>query len=603
VIEVSKLTKSFGDVLAVDDLSFTVRPGEVTGFLGPNGAGKSTTLRMILGLDMPTAGSIAINGRRLADLPAPLREIGALLDARAVHPSRTAAQHLHALAASNDIAAARVPEVLRLVDLASVANRPAASFSMGMLQRLGLAAALLGDPPTLVLDEPLNGLDPEGIIWFREFMGTMAAEGRAVLMSSHLMGEVAVTANHLLVIAGGRLVADTSVDELTTRYARSQVRVRTPAASGFGRQLSAAGATVRVLDDSSLAVENIDIAQVGELAARSGVALHELAVARGSLEDAFLSLTGGNGSSGNGLAAHPGERAASAAPAVRAAAASAPPEPRPAGSRKLRVRFSSIVKSEFMKLVTARSARNVLVGSVAGGIVLSVLCSNSAADDYPTLTPQELREFDPAEVSLRGHLVAQLTMSILGAMVMTSEFGTGTIAATLSAVPQRHRVLAAKAVVVGGVGLPAGLLASAGGFLGGQAMLDRRGVPHIGLREPGAGRAIIGGGIHLAAAGLLGLGTGTMMRSTSGTVSSLFAVTLLIPAFSPAFPRPLPQLIRKYWPTQAGAQVMTLYRDPTLMSPWAGLGLMCAAAGGVLIAADRVFQAGDVRATTAAANR
>jgi ABC-2 type transport system ATP-binding protein len=290
-IDVRGLTKRYGPRTVVDDLSFTVPAGRVTGFLGPNGAGKSTTMRMIMGLAAPDGGSATIGGRRYRDLPVPLAEVGALLDAGAVHGARTAHDHLLALAASNGLPRRRVGEVLARTGLEDVAGRRAGGFSLGMRQRLGIAATLLGDPRVLIFDEPVNGLDPEGIRWIRAFMRSLAEEGRAVLVSSHLMGEMARTADHLVVIGRGRLIADTGVGEFLRANGESTVLVRTADAAGFALRLSAAGATVREGAESSLIVSGMTGAQIGKLAAYHGVALSELAPRRASLEDAFMELT------------------------------------------------------------------------------------------------------------------------------------------------------------------------------------------------------------------------------------------------------------------------------------------------------------------------
>ncbi|GAA1510810.1 ATP-binding cassette domain-containing protein [Sphaerisporangium rubeum] len=287
MIEVRQISKRYGDVTAVDRLTFDVRPGVVTGFLGPNGAGKTTTMRMILGLDAPTAGDALVLGVRYADLPAPMRAVGALLDAGAAHPRRTARDHLVCLADSNGIGRRRVDEVLGLTGLSAVAGRGAGTFSLGMRQRLGIAAALLGDPAVLVLDEPVNGLDPEGILWIRTLMRDLAAEGRTVLVSSHLMSEMAVTADHLVMIGRGRLIADISVEDVLRSR---EVLVRTPEARRFAGALTAMGAAVRQ-DGEELTVAGVSAEEVGRLAAAEGVVLHELTPRRTSLEDAFMALT------------------------------------------------------------------------------------------------------------------------------------------------------------------------------------------------------------------------------------------------------------------------------------------------------------------------
>lgn len=290
MIEVRGLTKRYGDVLAVDDLTFGVRPGEVTGFLGPNGAGKSTTLRMILGLDAATAGTATVNGRPYSAQPAPLSAVGALLDPGAVLPGRTAFHHLLALAAGNGIPRSRVDRALAEVGLEKAAGRRAGTLSLGMRQRLGIAAALLGDPPVLIFDEPLNGLDPEGIVWIRSLMRTMAAEGRTVLMSSHLMSEMELTAGHLVVIGRGTLIADTTMKDFIEAHSEREVRVRTPQPDAL-RALLTGAAAVRAEDGGTLVVTGLEAARIGALAAAGGVELHELSPRQVSLEKAFMSLT------------------------------------------------------------------------------------------------------------------------------------------------------------------------------------------------------------------------------------------------------------------------------------------------------------------------
>ena len=276
--------------MAVDDLSFDVQPGTVTGFLGPNGSGKSTTMRMILGLDAPGSGSVTVLGRRYHDLPWPLREVGGLLEAKAIHPGRSARAHLLALARSNGIARTRVDEVLDLVGLTAVAAKRAGKFSLGMGQRLGIAAALLGDPAVLLFDEPVNGLDPEGIRWVRTLCKSLAAEGRTVFVSSHLMAEMALTADHLVVIGKGKLIAETSVADFVARSSRQSVKVRTPAPHQLSDAVTNSGGTAIADPDGSVTVTGMSAEQVGDLALSIQVALHELTPVA-SLEDAFMELT------------------------------------------------------------------------------------------------------------------------------------------------------------------------------------------------------------------------------------------------------------------------------------------------------------------------
>ncbi|HEX3778036.1 MAG TPA: ATP-binding cassette domain-containing protein [Pseudonocardiaceae bacterium] len=290
MIEVNELSKRYRRTLAVDHLSFTVRPGVVTGFLGPNGAGKSTTMRAILGLDAPTSGEALVDGRRYAGIRRPLYQVGALLDANAVHGGRTAFQHLHCLARCNRIGRDRVSTVLDLVGLASVADKRIGGFSLGMKQRLGVAGALLGDPEVLLFDEPVNGLDPEGIHWIRGLLRALAAEGRTVLVSSHLMSEMALTADHILIVGRGRLVAESSMAELAARFHRD-VLVRSPHPDELLAVLKTSGAEVLVEPDGALVVTGLDQARISDLALRNGIAVHELTPRSASLEDAYLEIT------------------------------------------------------------------------------------------------------------------------------------------------------------------------------------------------------------------------------------------------------------------------------------------------------------------------
>jgi ABC-2 type transport system ATP-binding protein len=293
VIEVDQLTKRFGAVTALDGLSFAVRPGTVTGFLGPNGAGKTTTMRVILGLEAPTSGTALVGGRRYQGVIRPLHLVGSLLDATAVSSGRTAWFHLLSIAQSNGIGRQRVMEVLELTGLETVASRRVGEFSLGMKQRLGIAGALLADPPVLLLDEPVNGLDPEGIRWVRQLLKSMAAEGRTVLVSSHLMSEMALTADHLVIIGRGRLLADTPMARFVSGTHRD-VLVRSPRAGALAGLLTAGGAAITPEGDGSLVVTGMDAPAIGDLAARHGIAVHELVPRHASLEEAYLDLTGGS---------------------------------------------------------------------------------------------------------------------------------------------------------------------------------------------------------------------------------------------------------------------------------------------------------------------
>jgi ABC-2 type transport system ATP-binding protein len=298
MIEATGLTKRYGSTVAVDDLSFTVRPGRVTGFLGPNGAGKTTTMRLILGLDKPSAGSVTVGGKPYAQLASPMREVGALLDARAVHGGRSARSHLLCLAQTNGIPASRVDDVLGIVGLTDVAARRSKGFSLGMSQRLGIAAALLGDPQILMFDEPVNGLDPEGIRWIRTLMQSLAAEGRTVLVSSHLMSEMENTADHLIVIGRGRLIADCAVSEFIAAGQHQAVLVRTPQPGALATAVTSAGGTTRAAastagaaNEAEIEVRGLTEGQVADLAFAHGIRLHHLSTSKASLEQAFMELT------------------------------------------------------------------------------------------------------------------------------------------------------------------------------------------------------------------------------------------------------------------------------------------------------------------------
>jgi ABC-2 type transport system ATP-binding protein len=292
MIELESVSKSYGKKAAVRDLSFTVSPGRVTGFLGPNGSGKSTTMRLILGLDAPDSGRVVVNGKRYRDHRAPLHQVGALLDASSFHTGRSARDHLLAMAQTHGLGRERVEAMIELVGLAEVARKRAGTFSLGMRQRLGIASALLADPSVVMLDEPINGLDPEGILWVRNLLKGLAAEGRTVFVSSHLMSEMSLTADHLIVIGKGELIADVGVREMIRGASKSAVRVRTPHAARFGEVLEAPEVRVRKLAPDLIEVQGIDAEAVGLAAHANGIVLYELAPRQASLEDAFMEMTG-----------------------------------------------------------------------------------------------------------------------------------------------------------------------------------------------------------------------------------------------------------------------------------------------------------------------
>jgi ABC-2 type transport system ATP-binding protein len=291
MIEAQNLTKRYGETTAVSDLTFTVKPGIVTGFLGPNGSGKSTTMRLILGLDAPSEGEVKVNGQHYADFSAPLHEVGALLEARSVHTGRSAYNHLLALAQTHGIPRSRVQELIEIVGLESVAKKRAGQFSLGMGQRLGIAAALLGDPEVVMLDEPVNGLDPDGIRWIRDLMKKLAAEGRTVFLSSHLMSEMALTADHLIIIGRGRLIADVSVEEFIRRHSKHIVVVRSPQAARLAELIAGPDVTTDAVEPGLLEIQGLTAEQIGTEAAAHNIVLYELAPRQASLEEAFMALT------------------------------------------------------------------------------------------------------------------------------------------------------------------------------------------------------------------------------------------------------------------------------------------------------------------------
>jgi len=291
MIEAQSLTKRYGSKTAVDDISFTIPPGSVTGFLGPNGAGKSTTMRMIMGLDRPTHGTVTVNGKPYARHRSPLSEVGALLDAKAIHPGRSARSHLRTMAATHGISTRRVDDVIDMTGLSSVATKRVGGFSLGMGQRLGIASAMLGDPRTLILDEPVNGLDPEGVLWVRHLVRELASEGRTVFLSSHLMSEMAQTADHLLVIGRGKILTAGPVQDVIDSVSGTSIRVRSPRAAELARLAARDGVTITSSEAGTLELRGTTAEAIGEAAAAHGIVLHELSQQRASLEDAYMSLT------------------------------------------------------------------------------------------------------------------------------------------------------------------------------------------------------------------------------------------------------------------------------------------------------------------------
>ena len=541
------LTKTYGAKTAVDGIDFTVEPGRVTGFLGPNGAGKSTTMRMILGLDRPTAGSVTVNGRRYADAPAPLREVGALLEAKAAAPRPLRAQP-PALAGREQRhpARARVDEVLDLVGLDEVAGQRVGKFSLGMGQRLGIAVALLGDPPVVVLDEPVNGLDPEGIRWVRNLARQLAAEGRTVFVSSHLMREMALTADHLVVIGRGRILADCSMSRVHRRARRLVRPGAQPAARRGGRPAAPARvSTSRSTRTTSCACRASTPPRSASSSARAACFLHELTLVRSSLEDAFMTLTAD--SVEYHAATHRRDRPMTMTDDL--------PHRRPRPER----RTSPASGSRASPTPCAPSGSSS--GPCGRRSGRSSPCSSSApaspcwsaaaaAEDLASGQAGE----SPASFVTWGMMFAQVTAVVLGAMVVTSEYGSGMIRATLAATPRRGEVLAAKAVVLTGTLLVAGTVTAFAGYFGGNWFLDREGIG-IALSDEGVLRAMFGGGLYMAGLGLLAAAVGLLVRHTAAALSIVLGVVFVAGTMVFLLPGAWGEWIGKLMPGNAGSVI------------------------------------------------
>ena len=547
MIDAQGLTKDYGDKRAVDGLTFTVHPGVVTGFLGPNGSGKSTTMRLILGLDAPTAGDVTVNGKHYRDHPAPLHEVGALLEARSVHTGRSAYNHLLALAQTHGIPKSRVDELIDLVGLHEVARKRAGQFSLGMGQRLGIATALLGDPQTVMLDEPVNGLDPEGIHWIRNLLKGLAAEGRTVFVSSHLMSEMALTADHLIVIGRGRLIADTSVDDFVRQASGNVVRVRSPQATRLAELLAGPDVTITSVDGHGLLeVQGLSAEQIGDARSRqrhrAPRADAAAGVARGRVHGADprrRRVQGGRARGG----AH---------------------ERRDASERRAAVTQARVALSEWTKLRSLRSTRWSLLAAVVFTIGIAALACAVVANHYPRMDPREQANFDPLDVSLAGVHLAQLAIGVLGVLVITGEYSTGMIRASMTAVPKRLPVLWAKAASsrssLLALMLPASLIA----FFVGQAILSRHHID-ISFSHPGVARAVIGAALYLIVVGLFALGLGAIVRNTAGGIALFAGIMFVIPPLMNVLPASWNNAISPYLPLAAGEAIMSIcLREPSL---------------------------------------
>ncbi len=478
-IEAHGLTKRFGSTVAVDDLSFTVRAGRVTGFVGPNGAGKSTTMRMILGLDAPNWGEVLVHGRRYGALECPLREVGALVDAPASHPGRRAQDHLRWLAASNGIPRHRVDEVLGLVGLGDVARRRTGGFSLGMAQRLGIAAALLGDPPVLILDEPVNGLDPDGIRWIRDLLRSLAEEGRAVFVSSHLMSELEGTADDLIVIGRGRLIADTSVGELIETMSDNRVDVRSPQAGEVMRVLVGEGATVTATGSDALVVTGLDVARIADLDGGARPPAPRADPSPG------LARGGIHGANGRRRRVRRGSRGAELVSVGQHA------EPVPT-----RVGAPRALRAEWIKLRSVRSTTWAILALVGVSVLFTAIATSESETSGGS--PGNPGDNDIVLDSLQGVWFGQIAIAVLAVLAITSEYSTRLIRMTFAANPRRRAVLVAKTAVVAAIALVAGLATSVACFFVGQEILQgngftyENGYPAASLADGPTFRAVAG---------------------------------------------------------------------------------------------------------------
>ncbi len=587
MIEVEHLVKRFGAVTAVDGLTFTVRPGHVTGFLGPNGAGKTTTMRVILGLDAPTSGRATVNRQSYAELVRPLHQVGALLDAGALHPGRTAEAHLASIARSNGIGRRRVAELLRLTGLEPVAGRRLNGFSLGMKQRLGIAAALLGDPPVLMFDEPVNGLDTEGIAWIRQFLRALAADGRTILVSSHLMSEMAQTADRLIVIGRGRLIADTTTAELIQSSQRQDVLLRTPRAAEMAELLTARGATVTREDDGALAATRATCAcRTGRRCPgrdRPGRVGHRrpgrLPRHRRARPDPAQRLPGGRlpGPHRRGRRL-PGGQPATAGRSSRPMSATGAHVP----AVSLAVRARDVIGCEWIKFRSVRSTFWTLLVAVVTPVAISVLVAFTLAT-APGQGGSGLAA-DPLLPGLLSLEYAVLAVGVLGVLAFSTEYSTGLIRTTFAAVPRRRAVLAAKAAVIGAATLVAGEVVAFVSFALVQAVLagHHRGVS---LSRPGVPGAVLADGLLLFVVAMMGVGLGAIVRHTAGGIAALFGL-IALPTVVNLLPAPWGARIGQFTLLDAARQVTALHPAANLLAPaWSLLVLLAWPAATLLAAA------------------
>ena len=590
MIEATGLTKRYGSKTAVDDVSFTVAPGKVTGFLGPNGAGKSTTMRMIVGLDRPTRGRVTVNGRGYRDHAAPLAEVGCLLDAKALHTGRTAANHLRAMAATHGISRSRVDEVIGMTGLVDVADKRVGGFSLGMGQRLGIAAALLGDPQTLILDEPVNGLDPEGVIWVRTLVRTLAADGRTVFLSSHLMSEMALTADHIIVIGRGRILADAPVAEVVAGAAGTAVQVRTPQPEAFEALMAQFGADRD--DHGGRPVRGARHLRPGDRGGR-----------RGRRHHAARAVPAAGLPGGRVPAAHrrrgrvpldrrrpfPRPHRRSRAhhrrqpPMTALTTALLEPDNRLFSLSRpttLPVTFVRVVAGEWIKLRTVRSTVWTLVAMVAlmvGFATLAAWGSTLTLEDQPAVVGMNV-----AQLLSAGYQLGQLAVAVLAVLTITGEYSTGMIRSSFAAVPRRLPVLAAKAVVLGAVVTVLAVLTMALSYVATMPFHDDLEAT-FDLSSAETLRMTVGLPLYLVAVALLAFAVGALLRHTAGAITAVLATLLVIDNVVLLVPLRVFELIGPFLPSAAGRRI--LFDDEMLtsldavaegatLSPWQGFGVL-----------------------------
>ena len=589
MIEAHGLTKKYGDKVAVDNLSFVVRPGMVTGFLGPNGAGKSTTMRMILGLDAPTSGTVTLNGKPFREHTQPLHEAGALLEARAIHTGRSARNHLLAMAATTGISRSRVEEVIGMVGLADVAGKRAGAFSLGMGQRLGIASALLGDPKTLILDEPVNGLDPDGIRWIRNLLKGLADRGHTVFLSSHLMSEMAVTADHVIVVGQGRLLRDQSMAEFIEDASSDTVRVRSPQATELAQALARPGVRIEPDEGGVLLVSGLTSEQIGTAAAEARLTLFELTTQSASLEEAYMALTAASVDY-RATSGHPGHhhidrqgssvsgsRSSSAPPTLHTGTTAREPDL----VRTEPVVLRRVVKSEWIKFRTLRSTLAVLASAAVGMVAIGLIVAYNTRHLTADLQPDDHVQSS----TLQGYYLGQLLIGALGVLFVSGEYSTGMIRSTLVSVPRRIPVLWAKLTVFVTATAVTMIVSCIIAFVAAQALIGQYRTGYS-LADPGVLRVVVGTGVYLTLIGVIGAALGWIVRSTPGALVAYIAVILVLPVLFGTVLGTWGKDVARFMPSQAGASFVTTIREPNSLSPWTGLAVLALwAAVGIAVAA------------------